>query len=49
MQPVTVVHLVTDLEPGATERSLFDRLVRIDPALFDRTVVTTSGRTSPEV
>jgi glycosyltransferase involved in cell wall biosynthesis len=49
MQPVTVVHLVTDLAPGAAERSLFDRLVRIDPALFDRTVVTTSGRTPPEV
>jgi len=49
MQPVPVVHLVTNLTPGAAERSLFDLLVRIDPALFDRTVVTTSGRTSHDV
>ncbi len=49
MQPVPVVHLVTDLAPGAAERSLFELLVRIDPALFDRTVVTTSGRTNPDI
>lgn len=49
MQRVSIVHLIDDLAPGAAERSLFDLLVRIDPGLFDRTVVTTAGRTSRSV
>jgi glycosyltransferase involved in cell wall biosynthesis len=49
MQPVSVVHLLTDLAPGATERSLFELLVRLDPSRFDRTIVTTHGRTRGDV
>ena len=49
MQPVSVLHLVPAVSPGAIERSLYDVLSRLDPQLFRVTVAATAGPTPPEI
>ncbi|MFQ5599226.1 MAG: glycosyltransferase [Candidatus Krumholzibacteriia bacterium] len=44
-----VLHLVSELARGGTERLLFDLLSRLDPERYGITVGTTSGRDLPDV
>ena len=49
MRRIEVLHLVSELAHGGTERLLYDLLTRVDPDTYRMTIVTTSGADAPEV